>query len=428
MLDRHHPSARSAGVAALVLATVLVLVTAACGSSDGSSDGDAATTTGSTDTAPGSAPGSAADDDDGGEALGELRLERLDVDLDQPIAAVAAPAGDALLVAQRGGEVVEVAIDGAGRAGEVTSVVDLRDRVGSTDGERGLLGIAVDPGRAELYVSYTRGRDGASQLESYRILDGDGPTRVDEATRRTLVDVAQPFANHNGGHVVVGPDGMVYLGLGDGGGSGDPEGHSQDRSSLLGKLLRLDPAQADGVARDNPFVDDPDARAEIWLTGVRNPWRFGFDRATGDLWIADVGQNELEEVTVLRAADGTGRGANLGWDLFEGDREFADADPAPGEASSGPFVDPQFTYSHDEGCSITGGVVYRGELIPGLVGRYLFTDFCTPGLRSLSGDGDELREESLGVDLPSVVGFAEDSAGEVYVLSLTDGMHRLTGR
>src|SRR5690606_28835288 len=152
-------------------------------------------------------------------------------------------------------------------------------------------------------------------------LDGDGPTRVDEATRRTLVDVAQPFANHNGGHVVVGPDGMVYLGLGDGGGSGDPEGHSQDRSSLLGKLLRFDPAQADGVARDNPFVDDPDARAEIWLAGVRNPWRFGFDRATGDLWIADVGQNELEEVTVLRAADGTGRGANLGWDLFEGDRE-----------------------------------------------------------------------------------------------------------
>ncbi len=402
---------------------VLVLLAAACGSDGGGGRG--AVTTAAPDPTSGSRPGG--EDTAADAEPAELRLERLDVDLDGPIAAVAAPSGDSLVVAQRGGEVVEVVLDDESHVGEVHPVIDRSDAVGSTGGERGLLGIAVDPERDLLYLSYTRGRDGASQLESYRIT-GEGPMTVDESTRRTLVDVAQPYENHNGGHVAIGPDGMVYLGLGDGGGSGDPAGRAQHRGTLLGKILRLDPDRPDGVPADNPFVDEAEARPEIWLTGVRNPWRFSFDRNAGDLWIADVGQNELEEVTVLRAADGGGHGANLGWDLFEGDRRFAGADPAAGDASAGPFVDPGFTYSHDEGCSITGGVVYRGDRIPPLQGRYLFSDYCTPGLRSLSDDGGELHDEPLGLELFGVVSFAEDARGEVYVLSLEEGVFRLTAR
>jgi glucose/arabinose dehydrogenase len=406
-------------LAAVVVVVATGLVAASC--SSGPDDGVGTSTT-TRDAAASSTPGDATDED---VAEGGVALERLDVDLDQPIAAVAAPSGNALLVAERTGRVVEVTLDDDGAVSGVEPVIDISEAVADTSGERGLLGIAVDPDAGQLLLSYTRGSDGASQLDAYQLDPDATATVVDESTRRNLLDVEQPFANHNGGHVALGPDAMVYLGLGDGGGQGDPDGRAQDRSSLLGKLLRFDVSAPDGVPADNPFVDTEGAQAEIWATGVRNPWRFSFDRETGDLWVADVGQNEIEEITVLRAADGAGRGANLGWDLFEGDAEFDDADPAPGDASEGPFADPVFTYTHDQGCSITGGVVYRGEQIPSLRGRYLFSDFCTPGLRSLPATAPDGPDTALGLELPSVVGFAEDAGGEVYVISLDEGLHRL---
>ena len=225
-----------------------------------------------------------------------------------------APQGEALLVAQRGGVVVQADPEGDGLVAADEVVIDLTELVGSTDGERGLLGLAVAPDGEHLYASYTAADDGASQVDEFELVESGGSWTADPDTRRNLLDVAQPYENHNGGHVEFGPDGMLYLGLGDGGSGGDPEGRAQDPGTLLGKLVRLDPDADPPVPADNPFVgDDPlGARDEIWATGLRNPWRFSFDRDTGDLWIGDVGQDTTEEIDLLPAADGTGRGANLG--------------------------------------------------------------------------------------------------------------------
>lgn len=361
------------------------------------------------------------------EALGEVGLVDTGLDVDAPIAMVPVPGTTSLLVAERGGRIVEAVPDGDGLSAAGT-VLDLRDDVGSTDGERGLLGLAVDADAQHVYASYTGASDGQSLLDEFTLAGGGGELRADRSSRRNLLEVEQPFQNHNGGHVTFGPDQMLYLGLGDGGAGGDPDGRAQDPTTLLGKLLRLDPGAEDAVAEDNPFVgDDPlGARDEIYATGLRNPWRFSFDRATGDLWLADVGQNRFEEINHLPASSGAGAGANFGWDLFEGTETFDDADPAPGAASEGPFVEPLFTYGRDRGCSITGGVVYRGERIAGLDGSYLFSDFCEPGVRALMrGADDRLVETQLTDDPSGVVSFAEDADGEVYVLGLDDGVSRL---
>lgn len=402
--------------------TALCVVAAACGSdgSDGSGStgaSDTSTSAGAPATAPNAASG--------------VALEHLDVDLDAPIAAVPVPGSTSLLVAERGGTVVEVTLDAEGTATGSEPVVDITDAVGETSAERGLLDLAIDPDGSTLYLSYTRAEDGASQLEAYPLSLVDGVATVDTTDGRSLLDVTQPFPNHNGGRIVFGPDRMLYMALGDGGGGGDPNGNAQDRTSLLGKILRLDPSAAGSIPDDNPFVDGTDGeRPEIWLTGVRNPWRFSFDSATGDLWVADVGQDHVEEISMLAAADGGGRGANLGWDLFEGNEEFEDSNPSPGAASEGPFTEPVLTYTHEDGgCSITGGVVYRGEAIPALQGAYLYSDFCTPGIQSVratrAGDGRSALAAPLGVEVASVVSFTETEDGEVYVISLDDGLFRL---
>ena len=214
-------------------------------------------------------------------------------------------------------------------------------------------------------------------------------------------------------------------------------------------MLRLDPSVDPPIPADNPFVgdDELDARDEIWH-GLRNPWRFAFDRDNGDLWIVDVGQDELEEINRVRAGAATdgadagagtdvtgvddgptvgGRGANYGWDLFEGDEPFSDADPAPGAASEGPFVDPLFTYGRDQGCSVTGGVVYRGSAIPDLQGRYLYSDFCAEGVRALDTDttGNVVGSVQLTESPGGIIGFGEDRSGEVFVLGLEQGVFRL---
>jgi glucose/arabinose dehydrogenase len=344
-------------------------------------------------------------------------------EVESPTTLVVRPGSPAMYVAERAGRVRPVTVVGTGpdRTYQVGDpVLDISDNV-VADGERGLLDIVFSPDGGTLYVHYSLAPSGDARVAAYTMA-GD---EVDTASYRALLAVEDPFPNHNGGEMQFGPDGYLYIGLGDGGGGGDPEGNGQDTQALLGKILRIDPAnpsgrQEYGIPPDNPFADGAGGRPEVWLYGVRNPWRFSFDRANGDLWIGDVGQNEWEEIDQLQAAAGGGRGANLGWNELEATHSF--------EGGSNPDggVLPVFEYSHDEGCSVTGGVVYRGSAIPGLGGAYLFGDYCQGDVRGLRvRDGQVTEERTFDAHVDQLVSFAEDAAGEVYALSLLGGIYRL---
>ena len=358
--------------------------------------------------------------------LDAVRLEVQEIaDLDEPIALAARSSSPNLYIAEKGGTVRVVNVTTSGNDDtpryqlERTPVLDISDDV-INEGERGLLGIAFSTDGRQLYVDYTAQPDGRTLVVEYTL--GDRNT-VDPRSRRELLEVPQPFPNHNGGHLAVGRDGYLYVGLGDGGDRGDPQGNGQDPGALLGSILRIDPEGAAddepyAVPAGNPFADGSAGAPEVWLYGVRNPWRFSFDRANGDLWVADVGQNEWEEITHLEAEGGfdAGRGANLGWDRMEGTHEFEGSNP-PGA------VLPLHEYSHDDGrCSITGGHVYRGEAIDALQGAYLFADFCAPGLRAIQVAGGEVIAERVWEDLgiEQVQSFGEDGDGELFVL-MADG-------
>lgn len=308
----------------------------------------------------------------------------------------------------------------AGRIRAVDSedvALDIRSSV-SDDGEQGFLGFAFDRSGDRLYVSYSD-TDGDTQITEYAFAGG----RADTSSARSLLQVSQPFRNHNGGDIHLGPDGFLYIALGDGGSGGDPEENGQDTSTLLGSILRIDPTtpaggKAYGIPADNPFADGGGA-PEIFLYGVRNPWRIAFDSATDDLWVADVGQSNWEEVTILPAASGAGLGANLGWNEVEGTHRFEG--PAPAGATP-----PVFEYEHDEGCSITGGFVYRGSAIPALDGAYLFADLCRSTIRALRADGDRLVEErTFDVDVGTPISFGIEPSGEIVVLSQTGEIYRI---
>ena len=357
-----------------------------------------------------------------------VELVDLELGIGAPIAASAVPGSTSLLVAGRAGRVHEVVLDDEGALLVDGPLLDLRAQVGSTRSERGLLGVAVAPWGDAVVVSYTAAADGSNHVDRYLLEGEPGDLSVDLDSRTRLLRVAQPHENHNGGHVTFGPDGLLYVGIGDGGLGGDPEGNAQDRRTLLGKILRVDARPgAELVPADNPFVGAEDGSLpEIWLTGVRNPWRFSFDAATGDLWVADGGQSTWEEIDHLPAGEGAGRGANLGWDLFEGTEEFDESDPAPRGWSDGPFVEPVHTYGRDDGCSITGGVVHDGRTVPSLAGVYLFGDYCSDSLRALlPGEGAPQVAEVRGPSVREVVSFAEGPGGEVLVLSLSDGVFEL---
>ncbi len=285
----------------------------------------------------------------------------------------------------------------------------------TTNGERGLLGGAFSPDGSVLYLHFSD-RNGNTQLDSWQV---DSSGQPDRDSRTSLYSLDQPFANHNGGQVAIGPDGYLYLGLGDGGAADDPLDAGQDPSTALGTILRIDPEGGDpyAIPADNPYVDGG-GEPEIFLIGVRNPWRFSFDRQTGDLWIGDVGQGELEEVTVLRSADGGGRGANLGWNLREGSQAFAGDEP-PGH------VPPIHEYDHSgNNCSITGGYVYRGQAIPALTGSYIYADYCVGELVAVGQSGDA-TPLGLVVDGREVVSFAEDNAGELFAISQSGQLFEL---
>jgi glucose/arabinose dehydrogenase len=288
------------------------------------------------------------------------------------------------------------------------------------DGEQGLLGLAFAADGSRAYINHTD-REGDTVVAEYTVGD-DGV--FDASSRRVLLTVEQPYANHNGGNVTIGPDGMLYIGMGDGGAGGDPQRYSLDLGSLLGKILRIDPSpsadQAYTVPTDNPFVDVDGARGEIWSVGVRNPWRFSFDRETGDLWVADVGQNALEEISLSRRADGAGRGVNFGWSAFEGTRRFNVDQPTDGATP------PIFEYEHgDAGCSVSGGAVYRGESIAALRGWYVFADFCSGLVTGLRLEGPSTPTALELARSTSVAAVREGPDGELYVVSIEGDVARV---
>lgn len=319
-------------------------------------------------------------------ATARIRLTPI-VALDRPIAMAVRPSDGSLWVARRGGSICWLSGTSCTRSKVVAQV--------STGGEQGLLGIAFNPSGTRLYASYTD-TAGSSRVDELPLL-GDGT--ADLGGRRNIYVHEQPEGNHNGGNIAFGPDGRLYLGLGDGGGAGDQHGstgNGQDPATDLGKILRIDPVTK-GVQR--------------WISGVRNPWRFSFDRANGDLWVADVGQGTWEEINRLPA--GAQRGRNLGWRCFEGTHRFSSCTPTPSHTR------PLFEYRHDPGCSVTGGYVYRGTKIPALAGAYVYADYCDGQLRGLTHQGGQVRtQRGLGVDPGSVVSFGQSATGDLYVLTL----------
>jgi glucose/arabinose dehydrogenase len=299
-------------------------------------------------------------------------------------------------------------------------VLDLTGQVRS-GGEQGLLGLAFSPDGTRLYVHYTSS-DGDTRLDEYTMR---GAT-VDTATRRQVLSAPGLQPNHNGGEVSFGPDGMLYLGLGDGGAGGDrgeghaPGGNGQSLDTLLGKILRIDPTPSGGrpysIPADNPLAGGG-GRPEIWAYGLRNPWKFSWDRETDDLWIADVGQNAWEEIDFV--AGGRGAGFNFGWNRLEGNHEF-EGDPPPNA------VPPIFEYPLSEGaCAAIGGYVYRGSRIPALNGAYLFSDYCDSRIRAIVQQDGRITDQRDLAEGNQVTAFGQDQNGELYVLSQGDGLQRI---
>ncbi|MGH7469788.1 MAG: PQQ-dependent sugar dehydrogenase [Longimicrobiales bacterium] len=300
-----------------------------------------------------------------------------------------------------------------------TPFLDIVSRVGS-GGEQGLLSVAFHPQyrtNGFFYVNYTD-RSGHTNVERYTVTSD--PNRADPASARRLILIQQPYSNHNGGHIVFGPDNMLYIAMGDGGSGGDPQNHGQDRSDLLGDMLRIDVSgDPYTVPSDNPFRNVANVRSEIWAYGLRNPWRIAFDRIDGNLYIADVGQNQVEEINVVRS---NAAGLNYGWRIMEGSRCY---NPMSNCTRTG-LTMPVIEYSHSEGCSVTGGLVYRGR-ITSLRGHYFYGDYCQGWIRSFrysNGQAADARSWAFG-NIGSILSFGEDANGELYVLTSNGMVRRL---
>lgn len=351
----------------------------------------------------------------------ELRLQEIASGLSFPLFLTAAP-GDTtrLFIVEKGGR-IRVIRNGTLLA---TPFLDLSGQV-SQGSEQGLLGLAFHPGYAasgRFVVHYTD-PSGDTRVSAFRV--SANPDLADAASEQVILAVDQPFSNHNGGMIQFGPDGRLYIGLGDGGSGGDPQGNGQNRNTLLGKILRLavNDAGETSVPADNPFVGQTGARAEIWSYGLRNPWRFSFDRQTGDLYIGDVGQNAREEINAGIGAQ-PGRGVNYGWNTMEGTRCFQ---PAANCNQTGLTL-PVLEYDHSQGCSVTGGYVYRGSAIPALRGHYFYADFCEGWVRSFrlsNGTATDRREWSPLSPGGQIPGFGEDGAGELYVMTAGGRVFRI---
>lgn len=339
--------------------------------------------------------------------------------LGEPVAVVEEPVD---LAVRPGQPPTEYLVERAGRVWILDA--ERRPGVGAADlsdeteagGEQGLLGLTFSADGQRAYVNYTT-NSGDTAIEEFAVL-ADGT--FDAASRRSVYEIAQPYSNHNGGALATGPDGMLYVFTGDGGAAGDPERRSLDLTSPLGKVLRFDPSpsgdRAFTIPADNPFVGVEGALGEIWAVGVRNPWRSAFDAETSDLWMADVGQGEWEEISVGWATDGrdAGRGLSFGWSAFEGTHRFNDDQPEAGHTP------PIYEYPHGElGCSISGGVRYRGDDVPGLHGWYVFSDYCSGLVRALEVLPDRTAGEVIELgEVSASAAVVADAEGELLVLSL----------
>jgi len=322
-----------------------------------------------------------------------------------------------LFVVEQGGR---IRIVEAGRLVE-RPFLDLSGRI-TSGGERGLLGLAFHPGfgpsEPRFYADYTD-PDGNTVVSEFKASTSD-PDVADPASERVLLHIGQPFANHNGGGLAFGPDGDLYVGMGDGGAGGDPFGNGQDHDVLLGKLLRIGVEPSGGqpytIPPDNPFAASGGA-GEVFAIGLRNPWRFSFDRATDDLWIGDVGQGAWEEIDRARAADGGGRGLDYGWNVMEG-RSCYGATTCDQTGLTLPIA----VYDHSLGCAVIGGYVYRGSALPALDGVYLFSDECSGRIWGLSSGGsDDQQPVQLADTGAAIASFGEDEAGELYAADLAGG-------
>jgi glucose/arabinose dehydrogenase len=398
----------------LTVVTAALLALAACGFGDG--DGEEAA----------GAQAASGGGDVAGAQAGGVRLVGVGT-FDQPLH-VTAPRGDRrrVFVVEQGGTVR--VIRGGRRLRR--PFLDLRRRV-TAGGEQGLLSLAFAPDYARsrrFYVNYTD-RTGVQRVVEYR-RSRSSADRANAASARLVLRYDDEEANHNGGLLVFGPDRLLYIGTGDGGGANDQHGsrgNAQNLGSLLGKLLRIDPRRSGSrryrVPTSNPFVGRSGARREIYSYGLRNPWRFSFDRSTGDLTIGDVGQNAIEEIDFV--SRGQGRGANFGWRPFEGRRRNFAGEQAPGH------VPPVLELSHDAGnCSVTGGYVVRDRALPALAGRYVYGDLCRGELRAARlASGRATGDRALGLPkVESLSSFGEDGRGRVYLTSLAGPVYRLAAR
>jgi glucose/arabinose dehydrogenase len=343
-----------------------------------------------------------------------IRLEPLPLGFQQPLFLTHAGDGtNRMFVVEKSG-VIKIVTGGQVLS---TPFLNIQGRVRASGSEQGLLGMAFHPRYTEngrFFVNYTD-TQGRNTVERYRV--SSDPNVADPATGVTLLAIDDPAQNHNGGMLAFGPDGYLWVGTGDGGGSGDRYGNGQNRQTLLGKMLRLD---VDGgepyaIPADNPYVGQEGYAPEIWAMGLRNPWRYAFDRATNELWIADVGQNAYEEINV---AASNAAGVNYGWPLMEGQHCF----PATASCDPTPYVMPIAEYGRSDGCSVTGGYVYRGSAFPSLQGMYFFGDFCSGRVWSLDRQpGDRWRMTEQLQQAIQISSFGEDEAGEMYITTFTGG-------
>ncbi len=334
-----------------------------------------------------------------------------------------APPGDSarLFIVEKTGK-IRIVKDGVLLPG---SFLDVSAAV-SNGGEQGLLGMAFHPAyrtNGLFVVSYTN-TSGDTRISTFRV--SSNPDKADPASEQAILSQPQPFANHNGGMVAFGPDGNLYIGLGDGGSGGDPSGNGQNLNTRLAKLLRVEVTGPGSITipTDNPFVGTSGALGEIWSRGLRNPWRFSFDRSTGDLYIADVGQDRREEVDAVTGATRFGRGLNFGWNRMEGTSCFQ---PATGCDTTG-LTRPVIDYDHSQGCSVTGGYVYRGRALPTLRGTYFYGDYCQGWVRSFRLQASSVTDQLVWPTLApngAITSFGEDAAGELYVLVSGGSVYRI---
>ena len=351
-------------------------------------------------------------------------------DIPRPVAMVEVPGERRMIVASQDGLIVS--FEKSPEATELATVLDLRGAVLRDGFEEGLLGLVLAPdfersGYVYLYYNPAEG-ELRTVLSRFETAGRGADLRIVRESELVLLTVPQPFHNHNGGQLAFGPDGMLYLALGDGGAAGDPEGNAQDISrNLLGSIIRIDvsnatPEQPYAIPPDNPFAGQANVKQETWAYGLRNPWRFSFDRETGDLWAGDVGQGDREEIDLIEP------GGNYGWPVFEGTNCFRANNGCDGSA----YIAPVAEYTHEGGhCSVTGGYVYRGSAVPELRGVYIYGDYCTGAMWGFAAPDAAAGKSVEPVQWiergPMIASFAEDLDGELYILSYEGRIYRVTG-